>query len=237
MSLSRSTLILIQNRRRLRGQTLPVWFVQQSPKLLIHNIHKMAEGMETAAKAPVAEQALPELSPADFRAYNRGAEQMEYYARKPPVLCSLWLTFVKHEHFRQTWNILYLASSSGKRPAGMSIRQFLSVGLEFCDHLDLHHSIEERHIFPVLAKKMSAFREELELRSQHKEIHKGLDKFQVYLADCSLGKRELRLQELKTLMDAFAEVLWAHLSDEVDQLKAENMRKYWSLDEMKRMPW
>lgn len=100
----------------------------------------------------------------------------------------------------------------------------------------MHHTIEEQHIFPVLAKKMSAFKKELELLSQHKQIHVGLDKLEKYLEQCSDGERELRMVELKEILDGFGTVLWQHLDDEVKQLGAENMRNYWTLDEMRRMP-
>lgn len=100
----------------------------------------------------------------------------------------------------------------------------------------MHHGIEEAHIFPVLAKKMPAFRKELELLTQHKQIHNGLDKFDAYLEECKSGERELRLEEMKALMDTFGAVLWAHLDDEVKELSAENMRKYWSIQEMRSMP-
>ena len=118
----------------------------------------------------------------------------------------------------------------------MSIRQFIKTGLDFCHHLGLHHGIEEQHIFPLLATRMPAFQKELELLSQHKEIHKGLDKFKEYLQDCRSGEKELRLSELKTLMDGFGDVLWKHLDQEVKELGADNMRKYWSLEDMRRMP-
>ena len=116
------------------------------------------------------------------------------------------------------------------------MRQFVATGTQFCHHLHLHHSIEEQHIFPVLSNRMPAFQKELELLTQHKRIHEGLENFQVYLEDCSCGERELRLEEMKRLMDDFGEVLWVHLADEEKQLEAENMRKYWTLDEMRRMP-
>ena len=83
---------------------------------------------------------------------------------------------------------------------------------------------------------MPAFKKELELLSQHKEIHKGLDVLQDYLEKCRSGEEELRLPELKRILDLFGTVLWQHLDDEVKQLGAENMRQYWTLDEMKRMP-
>jgi hemerythrin-like domain-containing protein len=100
----------------------------------------------------------------------------------------------------------------------------------------MHHGIEERHIFPILARKMPAFQKELELLTHHKMIHAGLEKMQEYLHDCRSGEKELRLSELKGLMDGFGDVLWTHLDAEVKELGAENMRKFWSLEEMRRMP-
>ena len=93
-----------------------------------------------------------------------------------------------------------------------------------------------RHIFPVLARKMPAFKKELELLTQHKQIHAGLDKLTNYMDECSSGERELRLPELKEILDGFGKVLWQHLDDEVKELGAENMRKYWSKEEMARLP-
>lgn len=118
----------------------------------------------------------------------------------------------------------------------MSIRSFLSTGEQFAHHLTIHHTIEEQHIFPVLARKMPAFKKELELLSQHKQIHNGLDKFEDYLQKCRSGEKELRLDELKKVMESFGTVLWQHLDDEVKELRAENMRKYWTMDEMRRLP-
>ena len=83
---------------------------------------------------------------------------------------------------------------------------------------------------------MPAFKKELQLLTQHKEIHNGLDKLEAYVDECKAGTKDLRMDELKEIMDSFGEVLWAHLSDEVEQLSAENMRKYWSLEEVKRLP-
>lgn len=110
------------------------------------------------------------------------------------------------------------------------------MGLQFCSQLDFHHSIEEQHIFPVLAKKMPEFRKELDLLSQHKQIHAGLEKLEFYLEECRSGAEDLRREEVKRLMQGFGEVLWKHLDEEVQTLRADNMRKYWSLDEMRGLP-
>ena len=83
---------------------------------------------------------------------------------------------------------------------------------------------------------MPAFRRELGLLTQHKQIHIGLEKIETYLEKCKSGEKDFRMDELKEIMDSFGDILWAHLDDEVKQLGAENMRKYWSTEEMRRMP-
>jgi hypothetical protein len=76
---------------------------------------------------------LPKLTASEFRVYNRMADHMNAF----------------HNHFRQTWQMLYGACTSGKRPAGMSIKQFLGAAEQFISQLEMHHGIEEHHIFPV----------------------------------------------------------------------------------------
>lgn len=128
------------------------------------------------------------------------------------------------------------ACETQKRPKGMSIRQFLSVGEQFVQHLTTHHGIEEQHIFPILARKMPEFKKELELLTQHKQIHKGLERLEEYFTAVRCGEKELRMGELKDILDSFGKVLWQHLDDEVRALGAENMRRYWTVEEMRRLP-
>jgi len=62
-----------------------------------------------------------------------------------------------------------------------------------------------------------------------------MDQFSAYLDKCNSGETELELRVMKEKMDSWGEVLWTHLDQEVETLGAENMRKYWTLDEMRRM--
>jgi len=218
-----------------------------------NGLHK--QGQPTAAAAPDQEQqvkeakeekkdekVLPKLSAAEFRVYNRMAEHMDMFVRDCVLLCVIRLSqltpisSLQHNNFRQTWHLLHNACTSGKKPQSMTLRGFLQAGDEFAHHLTIHHTIEEKHIFPILAKKMPAFRKELELLTQHKQIHDGLDKFEAYLAECRSGERELRFAELGKVMDGFGAVLWEHLDAEVHELRAENMRLYWTPEEMRRLP-
>jgi hypothetical protein len=83
---------------------------------------------------------------------------------------------------------------------------------------------------------MPEFRNQAHLLQQHKQIHAGMDKMEAYLGKCNSGETEFRLEELKTVMDSFGDVLWTHLDEEVKTLGAENMRKYWTPQEMRNMP-
>ncbi|RAL62244.1 hypothetical protein DID88_004814 [Monilinia fructigena] len=174
---------------------------------------------EEANKKEKKEEVLPKLSAADFRVYNSMAEHMEYF----------------HNHFRQSWNLLHTACTTNQRPRNLSLRQFLQTGLSFISQLEMHHGIEERtHIPCSRARKMPEFKSGKTQRvvEQHKEIHKGMDIMQEYLERCRDGDTELSLRTLGEKMDTFGEVLWTHLDQEVKTLRAENMRRYWSKEEM-----
>ncbi|KAJ9617394.1 hypothetical protein H2204_013816 [Knufia peltigerae] len=161
---------------------------------------------------------LPPLSAADFRLFNRLAEEMEFY----------------HGMFRSTWDQLYAGTAPGSR---LKPSQLINLGLRFCQHLEGHHDIEEAHWFPVLGKKMPGFKARGFAKEQHREMHKGLERLGPYLMECRSGDRELRREEVREIMDSFAKVLWSHLEEEVKELEAENMRKYWTKDEMRRFPF
>ncbi|KAF5580972.1 30S ribosomal S10 mitochondrial [Fusarium pseudoanthophilum] len=163
------------------------------------------------------EEELPPLSDHEFKIYNRAADHMEYF----------------HNNFRRSWNLLWNACTNNRRPQGMSLKQFIMEGLQFAEHLTMHHNIEETYIFPVLAKKMPEFRGgRAELLRQHKQIHAGLDHFEEYLKKCRTGDEEFELSVLKTKMETWGEVLWKHLDQEVETLGANNMRKYWTKEEV-----
>lgn len=102
----------------------------------------------------------------------------------------------------------------------------------------MHHNIEEAHIFPMLGSRMDAFKADAQTGplEQHRQIHRGMDKLEEYMNQCKSGERNLRRHEAKEILDSFGPVLWTHLAAEVEQLGAENMRKYWSKQEIVRMP-
>ncbi|KAF7546096.1 hypothetical protein G7Z17_g8674 [Cylindrodendrum hubeiense] len=182
-----------------------------------------AEVPKAEASKPEKEE-LPPLSDHEFKTYNRLAERMDLF----------------HNHFRSSWNLLWGACTSGRRPQGMSLKQFIAEGVQFAEHLTTHHGIEETYMFPQLAKKMPEFKSgrgsgAAELLRQHREIHAGLDAFEEYLRQCRTGEVDFSLDVLRSKMESWGEVLWTHLDQEVKTLGAENMRRYWTKDEMRRL--
>lgn len=83
---------------------------------------------------------------------------------------------------------------------------------------------------------MPAFREELELLAQHNQIHEGIERLEAFTGEVKESRRDFRFMDLQLLLDSFGKVLWSHLDDEVDQLRPENMKKFWTLDEVKLLP-
>ncbi|SGY13623.1 BQ5605_C010g05916 [Microbotryum silenes-dioicae] len=127
-------------------------------------------------------------------------------------------------------------------PAG-STTIFISILLAQVHHLEGHHGIEERYIFPVLAKKMPEFRvgplsdrgmeEHLE---EHEQIHAGMDRYQDYIRAARATPTAFSPEKLREIMGSMGPILFYHLDAEVETLKADNLKRYYTLDEVRRLP-
>lgn len=125
----------------------------------------------------------------------------------------------------------------------MSLKQFIEEGLAFISQLTMHHNIEETYIFPMLARKMPEFqaggkggKKAAELLQQHKDIHRGMDVMEDYLRKCKKGEVDFELAVLKEKMDTWGDVLWKHLDQEVKTLGADNIRRYFTIEEVRKIP-
>lgn len=57
------------------------------------------------------------------------------------------------------------------------------------------------------------------------QIHEGLDRYMAYIDKCYRIQSEYRPEELRSILDSFAPVLFKHLDEEVESLKGPNMSK------------
>lgn len=83
---------------------------------------------------------------------------------------------------------------------------------------------------------MPAFADGERLVTQHRAIHEGLGKLEYYALNCLQGNVDSTYGEIKEILDSFGSILWEHLDEEVEALGAEQTRKYWSAEEMNKMP-
>ncbi|KAK1749373.1 hypothetical protein QBC47DRAFT_395926 [Echria macrotheca] len=200
----------------------------------IDGVEGTKQTKSAAASVPVGPE-LPPLTADQFRVYNRLAVQMEYF----------------HDHFRKTWTTLHTAATTRRLPPRLTTRTLLDEGLHLVRYLTAHHDIEESYLYPILARKMPQFRDavsspsskhnkkkgtECELIRQHRMIHEGMDDFEAYLRACKDKTEEFDFDVLREKMDTWGEVLLKHLDEEVKELGAETMRRYWTVDEMRSIP-
>ncbi|KAF3801509.1 hypothetical protein GCG54_00014724 [Colletotrichum gloeosporioides] len=192
------------------------------------------------------------LEPSEFDVYNRLSNMMQTFvssfvgeagSQRSLVFSDLSsnsdVFSVQHNHFRRTWKRLQDSTIPPvDGPPKMTDDQIVREGLFFCYRLTNHHNIEERSLFPMLAQKMPEFRgDNAVLLEQHWGIHHGLEDLQQYLEKCRSRKTKLDLAILRSKMEPWGHVLLLHLDLEVEMLGAENMRKYWTREEMLGMPF
>jgi hemerythrin-like domain-containing protein len=162
------------------------------------------------------------------------------------------------------YTTLHTACTTNRRPSNLTLKQFIDTGLNLARYLEGHHSIEETHLYPLLARKMPEFRAaskghgkghgkgkgwgwkkekkqeeedgDCELIRQHRIIHEGMDEMVEYLQRCKNRECELELAVLKEKIEPWGDVLLKHLDQEVRDLGAEKMRRHWTVQEMKSFP-
>ncbi|KAM6502242.1 hypothetical protein JOM56_002219 [Amanita muscaria] len=140
-----------------------------------------------------------------------------------------------HDHFKEQFDTLYQLADGTFTRFGMSLPAYFNYADEFNHILTLHHTIEEREIFPQLAKRMPQFSPKNEGHIKaHEEIHDGLVRLGKLVARWKDDPKTYSPMEMRGCLDSFRSVLFRHLDEEVEDLKGENLRKYYSsLDELK----
>jgi len=158
---------------------------------------------------------------ADSKEWDRLAEGMEYF----------------HERFRSEYKSIHQLAGGSFAQAGMTLPEFLAYAEGLYSHLEAHHNIEERYIFPILAEKMDVFKRAGQHIGEHRDIHRGLDAYGDYVAKANRDPSIYDGAKLRELMDAFYDVLFTHLDTEVETLRGENLRNaQWTLAELRRIP-
>ncbi|KAL5485498.1 hypothetical protein ACEPAI_8140 [Sanghuangporus weigelae] len=141
-----------------------------------------------------------------------------------------------HDYFKREFSQLYKLADGSFANKGMSLQMYLRAAESLKKHLEGHHTIEERFIFPELAKKMPSFAEDEQHRKSHEGIHDGLVRLSTLIREFREEPSTYSPQRMRECFDSFKDVLMRHLDEEVEDLRGENMKKYWTLEELDKIP-
>ncbi|KAG8885808.1 hypothetical protein FRB97_009514 [Tulasnella sp. 331] len=137
---------------------------------------------------------------------------------------------------RAFFDELYELADGSFNSYGMSLTGFLRKAKQFISHLETHHSIEEQYIFPILAKKLLAFKPDAKHIDSHHQIHQGLDQLNALLESIRATPSSYSPTTFRETLDSFRTVLFTHLDQEVRDLGADEFRKHFTLEEMSEIP-
>ncbi|KAG7440046.1 uncharacterized protein BT62DRAFT_938471 [Guyanagaster necrorhizus] len=143
-----------------------------------------------------------------------------------------------HEWFKAEFNTLYDLADGSFSKRGLSLSLYLDTARQFERHLTMHHTIEEKYIFSILARRMPEFSDMVNdghIKS-HQSIHHGLEEFLNLVTKWKQDPSTYSPIGMRTCLDNFKGVLFSHLDQEVSDLRGENMKKYWKLEELESIP-
>lgn len=142
-----------------------------------------------------------------------------------------------HNSHKRTFNRSY-EHADDYAEQGQSLKSFLRESYNLVIHLGNHHSIEESYIFPLLARKHPAFRDNAEHRLSHKAIHDGLDRYGSFLREAMADESKYSPEKLREILDSFREPLMRHLDDEVRDLQPDSLKAHgFTLTEVRALPF
>lgn len=181
-----------------------------------------ADDMQAAAPTPVAGSA----SETKYTA-------AEEYAWAAP---SRGMTRFHNSH-KHTFNNSY-THAEDYEDAGYTLKGFLRESYNLVVHLGNHHAIEEAYIFPLLARKHPAFRDDAEHKADHAAIHDGLERYQEFLRASMMDGEKYTPKEMREILDSFREPLMRHLDQEVEDIKPDSLKKHgFTLAEVRQLPF
>ena len=123
-----------------------------------------------------------------------------------------------HNGILRGLNAIYLQATHIPREDPDAIRDFLTYCQCWCESMHHHHEAEETIFFPSI-ELITDVREIMERNvEQHRAFTPGLNLFQEYARTCL--PNDYDGQQVRSLIESFAEPLTRHLHDEIETLRA-----------------
>ena len=139
-----------------------------------------------------------------------------------------------HNHLRENMQVLsrLIERASGgtvspaevaAETAGLAMvanyRRFGNLCGQYCQFVDMHHSIEDQMIFPAIARQGEAFRRVAErLRAEHVVVHELLERLIDALEALARAPGGETFAAARTIYGALERVLLSHLGYEEDSI-------------------
>ncbi|PFH51518.1 hypothetical protein AMATHDRAFT_58955 [Amanita thiersii Skay4041] len=141
-----------------------------------------------------------------------------------------------HNEFRREFNMLIEYANDTYTGPPLPLDRYLSHASMFREMLNLHHATEEDRIFPMLAQRMPQFSPHSEGHVQsHHKIHAGLNDLSKLVSKWRDNPEAYSPTEMKNCLESFREILFRHLDEEVEDLKGENLRQHFTLNEIEKL--
>ncbi|KAJ9478203.1 Hemerythrin domain-containing protein [Pseudozyma hubeiensis] len=127
-----------------------------------------------------------------------------------------------HQHFRHATAqistlLLQLSPTSPPKPKLQILTNLLYLCSSLCSSLETHHAIEERFIFPTLAKKLPQFAHSSQHTKEHAQMHSALENLEHYVAQVSKDLRSGKIKKAEELDQVFD---YAKMTKLVEELKS-----------------
>lgn len=112
-----------------------------------------------------------------------------------------------------------IAAETGSMAMITNYRRFGNLCGQHCQIVHTHHSIEDAHVFPVLARQSAGFKAIADrLTAEHVVVHELLERLVDALNELAADPTPARFEDAKEVYHALERVLLSHLGWEEDAM-------------------
>ncbi|KAF8070489.1 hypothetical protein FPV67DRAFT_1487572 [Lyophyllum atratum] len=139
-----------------------------------------------------------------------------------------------HNWFKEEYKTIYESADGSYTRRGLSFPRYLDTIIAFNYHLHAHHTTEERLLFPILAKGLPKFARNTPDGhvGSHKAIHDALTSLLKHVDKWRKEPTSYSPTEMRGALDKVAGVLFEHLDQEVEDIRGDNLKPYFKLEDI-----
>ncbi|KAF5386220.1 hypothetical protein D9615_002232 [Tricholomella constricta] len=142
-----------------------------------------------------------------------------------------------HNWFKEEYRTIYASADGSFTKRGLSLQRYLDTIVAFNSHLHAHHTTEERLVFPILATGIPKFARNARDGhvDSHRVIHDALQSLLRHVAKWRKDPTTYSPTEMKAALEKLAGVRFEHLDQEVEDIRGDKLKPYFTLEEIERI--